>query len=236
MLKVNGIDVQVVRKKIKNMHLSVCPPDGHVRVSAPDHITDDNIRLAVISRLGWIKQQQKSFQQQARQSDREYISGERHYFLGRAYRLKLIEQAGKQSVVPGKSAELNMFVRPGTSVASKAKLMDSFYRQELKKIVPELLSQWEPVVGDSPEFWGIKKMKTKWGSCHSVTKRIWLNLELAKKPVSCIEYILVHELVHLLEPSHNAHFAALLGQFLPNWTSRRDELNALPVKHESWHY
>ncbi len=236
MITVSGIDVQVVRKGIKNFHMAVYPPDGHVRVAVPEHISNDNVRLAVVSKLSWIKKQQQAFNEQPRQSERAYISGECHYFLGKRYRLELVEQIGISRVERFKSGKLKMFMNPGTSIESKKTLLNDWYRAELKKIIPELLRKWEPIIGKEADDWGIKKMKTKWGSCNIEKRRIWLNLELAKKPLECLEYILVHELVHLHERNHNERFKALLDQFLPNWKTSQKTLNRSPLAHEQWHY
>jgi len=236
MMTVSGIDVQVVRKNIKNLHLGVYPPNGHVRVAVPEHVTDDNVRLAIISRLSWIKKRQQGFKDQARQSERAYISGECHYIFGKRFRLELIERDGKAEVRQLKSGKLKMFVRPSASIESKEKLMNTWYREELKQVVPDLLEKWQPIIGRQADDWGIKKMKTKWGSCNIEKCRIWLNLELAKKPPECLEYILVHELIHLLERNHNDRFISLMNRFIPNWRAQRDELNRLPVRHEKWGY
>jgi len=236
MITVSGIDVQVVRKNIKNLHLGVYPPNGHVRVAVPEHVTDENVRLAVVSKLSWIKKRQQAFKEQPRQSERAYISGECHYVLGKRYRLELIEQIGISRVELLKSGKLKMFVKPATSIENKEKLLNDWYRVELKKIIPELLQKWEPIVGRQADDWGIKKMKTKWGSCNIEQRRIWLNLDLAKKPPECLEYILVHELVHLLERQHNERFKAHMDRFLPQWRHIRDILNGSPLGHEEWVY
>lgn len=236
MITVSGVDVQVVRKDIKNLHLAVYPPDGRVRVAVPAHVSDENVRLAVVSKLSWIKRQQRDFKNQPRQSERAYISGECHYFFGKRCRLEVIEREAKPEIRLLKSGRLKMFVRPGTSIESKAKLLNAWYRWELKKMVPELLEKWQPVVGKEVAEWGIKKMKTKWGSCNIEQRRIWLNLELAKKPPECLEYILVHELVHLYERNHNERFQKLLEGFLPDWRTRVKVLNSSPLAHEDWLY
>lgn len=236
MMTVSGIDVQIVRKDIKNLHLGVYPPHGHVRVAVPEHVSDDNVRLAVISKLSWIKKQQQEFKDQPRQSERAYVSGECHYFFGKRYRLELIEKVGKGEIKLLKSGKLKMFVKADASVESKEKLLNNWYREELKKIIPDLLDKWQPIVGKKADDWGIKKMKTKWGSCNIEQRRIWLNLELAKKPPECMEYILVHELVHLYERNHNEHFKSLLDQFLPNWRMAQKLLNKSPLAHEEWKY
>ena len=230
---VRGIEVQVVRKAIKNLHLAVYPPDGRVRVAVPKHITDDNVRLAVVSKLNWIKRQQKDFEEQPRQSSREYISGECHYFMGKHYRLALIERDTKPEIKLIKSGTLKMFVRPNTSVEIKNKLLNNWYRDELKKVIPELLEKWQPLVGKKAKSWGVKKMKTKWGSCNIEQRRVWLNLELAKKPPECLEYILVHELIHLCERRHNDRFKVLLDKFMPNWQTRKKLLRKSPLAHQN---
>jgi len=163
MITVSGIDVQIVRKNIKNLHLGVYPPNGHVRVAVPEHVTDDNVRLAVVSKLGWIKKQQQVFRDQPRQSERTYISGECHYFFGKRYRLELIERTGKYEVQRLKSGKLKMFIKAGASIESKEKLLNGWYREELKQMIPLLLDKWQPIVGKKAENLGIKKMKT-WAS------------------------------------------------------------------------
>ena len=235
-ITVSGIEVKVVRKSIKNLHLGVYPPDGRVRVAVPAHVTDDNVRLAVISKLGWIKRQQKDFRKQPRQSVRKYVSGECHYVFGKRYRLQVIEREEKQAVEALKSGKLKMYVKPQASTESKEKLLNAWYREELKKRIPELLDKWHPVIGRKAREWGIKKMKTKWGSCNKEARRIWLNLELAKKPLECLEYILVHELAHLHERHHNQRFKELMDRYLPNWRNRQKILNSSPLAHEGWQY
>lgn len=233
-MNVGGIPVQVVRKPIKNLHLSVCPPEGHVRVAVPLHVTDDNVRLAVISRLKWIKQQQTSFKAQPRQSAREMVTGESHYFFGKRYRLEVIERRGRHEAVIKNNSTLQLFVNPGTSALHRALVLNQWYRQQLKTKIPDLLQKWEPIIGEQVSDWGIKKMKTKWGSCNITQSRIWLNLELAKKPIDCLEYVLVHELVHLLERNHGAQFKVYMDRFLPRWQQCRDILKGEPLKNETW--
>ena len=236
MLTVKGIDVQIVRKDIKNLHLVVFPPDGNVRVTVPNHITDDNVRLAVVSKLNWIKKQQKNFANQPRQAQRQYITGECHYCFGVRCRLEVIECVGKHEVILNKSGKLIIYVNTDTTVTNKGKLLNEWYRAELKKHIPELIEKWQPIIGKDVSEWGIKKMKTRWGSCNINKKRIWLNLELAKKPIECLEYVLVHEMVHLHERYHNERFKAFMDKFLPKWKTCRDILNRAPLGHEDWHY
>lgn len=235
-LSVGGIAVEVIRKDIKNLHLSVLPPDGRVRVAVPEHVTDDRVRAAVVSRLAWIKLQQKAFREQPRQSAREMITGETHYFLGRSYRLEVIEQPGKHNVELGGGNKIKMWVTTNTATDKRIKLLNEWYRQQLKLIIPKLLSQWQDKIGVTAGSWGVKKMKTKWGSCNIEAKRIWLNLDLAKKPPECLEYILVHELVHLLERHHNSRFVAFMDKYMPKWRLNRDLLNKSPLSHEEWVY
>ena len=223
-LMVSGIEVQVVRKSIKNLHLGVYPPDGRVRVAAPLHTTDDNVRLAVIDKLRWIRKHQAAFEEQPRQSPREMVTGESHYFLGQRYRLDVVERLGKpELVVDGRRLVLR--IRPNTPQPNRLKLLGSFYRAELMARIPLLLAKWGPIVGEEVAFWGIKKMKTKWGSCQVEKRHLWFNLELAKSRPSCIEYVVVHELVHFLERHHNDAFRAHLDRLLPQWRLQRDLLN-----------
>lgn len=233
-LTVNGIDVRIVRKDIKNLHLGVYPPDGHVRVAVPKHVTDDNIRLAVVNKLSWINKQRKEFNDQSRQSKRQYVSGECHYYFGKRCRLELVERTGKHEVKVFKSGKMKMYVNPETSIPNKEKLLNEWYRKELKQCLPELIEKWQAVTGENVQSWGVKKMKTKWGSCNIAAGRIWLNLELAKKPKECLEYIIVHELVHLHERNHNDKFRAHLNRTMPQWKSYRDILNSEPLGYEDW--
>ncbi len=224
-----SIEFELLRKPIKHMRINVLPPDGLVQVVAPDSFTETAIRLAFIARIPWIKKQQKAFLQQARQSERQYVSGECHYLWGRAYRLEVIEHSGAHQVRQGKGNYLQLWVRPRTSALNKAKVLHAFYRQQLAEEVPKLLEKWLPRMGVQLQDWRIKHMKTKWGSCNIEASRLWLNLELAKKPYTCLEYVLVHELVHLLERNHNARFMSYMDQFLPDWRERRELLNRMPL-------
>jgi len=235
-ISVNGVDVQVVRKNIKNLHLAVYPPDGHVRLAVPQHVSDDNVRLAIVSKFSWIKRQQQDFLDQPRQSERQYVSGECHFYQGKRYRLELIEHGQKPAIKLLKSGKLKMYVRRDASIESKEKLLTEWYREQLKRLIPELLEKWQPVIGQNANDWRVKKMKTKWGSCNIEQRRVWLNLELAKKPIECLEYILVHELVHFYERSHNQRFKDILEKAMPNWQARRKLLNSSPLAFENWDY
>lgn len=235
-ITVRGINVQVIRKEIKNLHLSVHPPEGRVRISAPLHLSDDNVRLAVVAKLRWIKTQQTHFKDQPRQCPREAVTGESHYFFGRRYRLEVMQGYGRHRVVIKNNRTLQLFVNPGTTTKNKMLVINEWYREELKVFIPVLLEKWQEKIGVDVLAWGVKKMKTRWGSCIIPRKRIWLNLELAKKPPECLEYVLVHELVHLLERHHNERFRTLMGKFMPSWQHGRDILKREPLAHEAWLY
>jgi predicted metal-dependent hydrolase len=236
LITVSDIEVNIVRKDIKNLHLGVYPPDGHVRVAVPTHINDDNVRLAVVSKLSWIRKQQKKFTSQKRQSEREMVTGECQYYFGRSYRLEVIERQGRHEVVIKNSSKLQLFINSGTTRENRKRVLDEWYRTELKKRIPKLLSKWQPVIGKQVTSWGVKKMKTKWGSCNIKAQRIWLNLELAKKPMACLEYVLVHELVHLWEHHHNEQFIDLMNKFMPQWKLHKEVLNNSPLTKEEWNY
>ena len=208
--------MDVVRKDIKNLHLAVYPPSGRIRVAAPLLLDDEAVRLAVNERLAWIKRQQKKFQEQERQSRREYVSGESHYFQGWRYRLNVIERDEPGQVVVRNKKIIDMFVRPGSSLPQRERLMRAWYRAHLRSIVTPMIAQWEKVMGVEVRNLGIKEMKTRWGTCDIEARCVWVNLELAKKPPRSVEYILVHEMVHLLGRNHNEHFLASMNKFMPN--------------------
>lgn len=233
---VSGIEVEVVRKPIKNLHLGVYPPDGRVRVAVPVRIDDDAIRLAVITRLGWIRKQRQQFERQERQSQREMVTGESHYVQGRRYRLRIVEHDGPSEVRFPKNTIIELWVRPGTNDGQREALLQRWYRQQLRTQVPLLIAKWESALEVSVAEWSIRKMKTRWGTCNNAARRIWLNLELAKKPVVCLEYILLHEMVHLRERHHNERFQAWMDRLMPQWRLHREELNRQPLAHEEWSY
>ncbi|GIV78966.1 M48 family metallopeptidase [Litorilinea aerophila] len=218
------------------MHISRVHTDGQVRVSAPRHLDDEAIRLAVVSRLGWIHRHRQRFAEQARQSQREMVSGESHYFAGQRYRLDVVIRAGRPAVRIRNNAYIELAVPPDTDRAARERVLERWYRAELRERIPPLLEKWGLMIGVEVGEVRIKKMKTLWGSCNIEARRIWLNLELMKKPPQCLEYILVHEMVHLLERHHNERFQALMDRFLPDWRLRRDELNRAPLAHAEWEY
>jgi len=233
---VNNISVDVVRKNIKNLHLAVYPPNGRVRVAVPLRMNDDAVRLAVISRLAWIKRHQTKFAGQERQSAREFVTGESHYFQGRRYRLNVEYRKGIPSVSIRNNTTIDLIVRDGSDRTHRLRVLTEWYRKQIKEQIPPLIEKWKPVMNVSVAEWGVKQMKTKWGTCNVKARRIWLNLELAKKPVHCLEYIIVHEMLHLLERKHNDRFKALMDKFMPLWKSYRVELNQAPLGNETWEY
>lgn len=235
-IAIANVEIDVVRKDIKNMHLAVYPPDGHVKISAPNRTDEEVVRLFAISKLGWIKKHVKNFKNQSRETKRDYVSGESHYFMGHRYLLKLEEHNGYSKIQLKGTKHIVLKTKPKASKEEKAKVMKEWYRKELKALLPDLIAKWEKTIGVQSNDWGVKQMKTKWGACNIEEKRIWLNLELAKKPVICLEYIIVHELVHLLERNHNDQFIRYMNQFMPKWRLHRDELNSLPVAHNDWGY
>ena len=236
-LTIGSLDIQLQRKIIKHLHISVMPPDGQIRVAAPESMTETAIRMAVIHRIPWIRKQQANFAKQVRQSTREMISGETHYLWGRRYRLEVIELDATQSIVSRvklKGAKLILTVSIGTSTADKLKVLNEYYRTRLKARAPNLIHKWSEQLDVTTSNWQVQKMKTKWGSCNIEEGRILLNLELAKKPLPCLEYIIVHELLHFKERQHSDRFKALLDTQIPDWRSRRDLLNRMPVGQEDW--
>src|SRR6266852_2015068 len=233
---VNGLVVDVVRKDIKNLHLAVYPPAGRVRVAAPLRVNDEAVRLLIISRLAWIKRQQAKFESQERQSAREFVSGESHYYQGNRYLLNVMYHKGSTAVIIRNNKTMDLFVRPGSDAFERELVLTTWYRRQLKEEIAPLIAKWEAIIGVKVAQWGVKQMKTKWGTCNIEAQRIWLNLELTKKPVNCLEYIIVHEIIHLLERLHNERFIAYMNNFMPLWHYYREELNRAPLGRENWEY
>jgi predicted metal-dependent hydrolase len=234
-LDLGDLRAEVTRKAIKHVHLSVLPPAGKVRVAAPKGMALDTIRLFVISKLAWIRAQQRKLQLQERETPREFLNKESHYLWGKRYLLEIsfADAAPSVSLTPRK---LHIHVRPGAGQARCEEVLDAWYRQQVRGAVTALLEKWEPLLQLKPNRVFVQRMKTKWGSCTPNSRYIRLNTDLAKKPPECLEYILVHELVHLLESTHNERFVALMDLHLPHWQQLRRQLNKLPVRHEDWHY
>ncbi|MDO8672176.1 MAG: SprT family zinc-dependent metalloprotease [Dehalococcoidia bacterium] len=225
LINVGGIDMEVVRKKIKNVNLRVYPPDGRVRISAPISMSDKKMRLAIVDMLPWIRRHQAKFEVQARPSSREMVSDESHYFLGQRYRLNIVDHNGAGKVELRDNSFMDLCLRPECSAGQREQVLQRWYRDQLRALVPPLLTKWQPALGVQAAEWRIKKMKTRWGSCNCTARRVWFNLELAKKPPQCLEYVVVHELAHLLERRHNNRFKTILDGHLPLWRQLREELN-----------
>jgi predicted metal-dependent hydrolase len=234
-VQLGDIAVDVVKKDIKNVHLSVYPPAGRVRISAPSRMSLDTIRVFAIAKLDWIKQQQKKLREQERETPREYLDRESHYVWGKRYLLKMAETSSAPEV-DLKGNLLTLRIRSGSSEEKKQAALEKWYREQLKAAVPPLIAKWEPLLGVNVKRFFVQRMKTKWGSCSHGAGSIRLNTELAKKPAKCLEYIVVHEMIHLLEPTHNSRFVDLMDRFMPKWQFQRQELNRLPVRHETWGY
>ncbi|WP_081057800.1 SprT family zinc-dependent metalloprotease [Burkholderia vietnamiensis] len=234
-IDLGDIHVDLVRKDIKHVHLSVYPPDGRVRISAPLHMTPEIIRVYAITRLDWIRRQQRKLLSQERETAREYLDRESHYVWGKRYLLQIVE-ADSAPAVRLNHSTLELSVRPGSDASRRREVLDAWYRDQLRAAVPTLLKKWEPLLGVKARRVLVQHMKTQWGSCNPVSGNIRLNTDLARKPRDCMEYILVHELLHLIEPTHNTRFQSLMDRFMPQWRQLKDELNRLPVRHEEWAY
>ena len=234
-IDIGGISVDVVFKNIKNVHLSVHPPTGRVRISAPAHLKIDTIRIFAVAKLDWIKKQQKRFQDQERETPREYVDRESHYVWGKRYLLKVKEEDTKPSIEL-KHSQMVLTVRPRARKEKRGAVVSAWYREQLRIAMLPLISKWETQMGVKINRIFIQQMKTRWGSCNSRRRSIRLNSELAKKPREYLEYVIVHELVHLLEPTHNKVFAAYMSKFMPQWRQLHDELNRKPLAHQEWDY
>lgn len=234
-IQLGEVVADVTYKAIKNIHLSVYPPNGAVRISAPVRMSLDSIRVFALSKLVWIREQQRKMREQQRETPREYLNRESHYFRGQRYLLRIIQRDATPKVEISGS-ELILQVRPGADAAKREAVLDDWYRGQIKQTIAPLRESWQPLLGVQAARVMVQRMKTRWGSCNPDTRIIRINLELIKKPPECLEYILVHELTHLIEPTHNRRFVALMDLHMPKWRFHRDELNRLPVRHESWRY
>ncbi len=234
-IELGDILVHVSQKDIKNVHLSVNPPGVRVRLSAPLHMNLDTIRAFVISKLEWIKRSQNKLRAQERETQREHIDRESYQVWGQRYLLQIIELEAAPRVAV-KCGSLVLQVRPGTARAKRQAVVAQWYRNQIKDAVPALIQKWAPLMGVNVKKVFVQQMKTRWGTCNPTAGNIRFNSELAKKPPECLEYIVVHEMVHLLEPTHNQRFTALMDRFMPVWRNHRDELNRLPVRQEHWVY
>ena len=224
-VKVGDTLIEVFRKPIKNIHLRIYPPEGIIRISAPEKMELDSIRLFAITKSGWIKKKQQELKNFSRQSERKYVSGESHYFKGNRYRLKVIFQHTDPHIELQGNQFINLYVRKEASVDRRGEILKDWYRLNLNEMLGVLVPKWEKILGVTVDHWEVKQMKTLWGSCNSKRKSILFNLELAKKPSHCIEYIVAHELAHLIERNHNERFTTLLDVNLPNWRLVKEQLN-----------
>jgi len=234
-IQLGDITVEVILKDIKNIHLSVYPPTGRVRISAPQHMDLETIRIYAISKVGWIKEQQQKFNQQDRETPREYLERESHYLWGNRFLLQIVE-VEQIPTVELSHKRIILKVRPGMDQAKRQSVMDEWYRRQVRQEALPMIEKWEQKLGVRIKRLYIQRMKTHWGSCKPDTGNIRLNTELAKKPRECLEYIVVHELTHLIESTHNNRFVALMDQNMPHWRQIRDELNRAPLGHVEWEY
>ena len=229
-IELSGITIDIQKKNIKNMHLAVLPPDGKVRVSAPMHLSDESIAMFVRTKLGWIKKQQEKFAHQSRQSEREYISGETLYVFGKQYFLRVMySYKGNSLVLKGNEAILT--VRKESTARQREAFVNEWYRDLLKEKISIYLPKWEQITGLYCDSWQTKYMTTRWGTCNTNTRKIWLNLQLAKKPIECLEYVILHELAHLKVKNHGKDFIAILDTYMPYWRDTRKLLNELKLDY-----
>lgn len=222
---INDIVVDVIRKKIKTLRLVVSPPEGRVKIAVPLRSDEATLRLFILSKLSWIRKHQARFMQQVLEAPREYLSGEGLYYQGERYQLNLIPHEGRTKIKINSAFTLDFYIHPDSDIASRERAIITWYRRQLTQEMLPLLDKWQTIIGVRAADCRIKQMKTKWGSCNTRTHRIWLSLELIKKSRQCLEYVIVHELVHLLEPSHNHRFKAFMDKFMPEWRVYKRELN-----------
>jgi len=234
-IDVGGIPVEVVFKRIKNVHLSVHPPTGRVRISAPTWVKLETLRIYAVSKIDWIRKHQRKLQAQERETRREYIDRESHFVWGRRYLLKVLEADHAPSVELLHS-QMVLTIRPESGTEKREAVVFAWYREVLKSAMAQVITQWEQALGVKVNQIFIRRMKTRWGSCNTRTRNIHLNSELAKKSPECLEYVIVHELMHLIEPSHITRFISLMDKHLPQWRHIRDELNRAPLGHVEWEY
>ncbi len=220
---ISDISVEVIRKNIRSLRLAVHPPEGRVSLSAPTFVSDEDIRQMLVSRLLWIKQKQAVLEQSPKPIKYQYVTGERHRYQSQTYSLRVIERQGKHVLIL-KENEMQLYVKPSTRTQNKALVIDRWYRQQMERQIDALQRKWQPVIKRQVTHFTVKKMKTKWGSCNIIAKRISIALSLAKKPIECLEYVLVHEMVHLHERYHNANFYRLMDHYLPDWRARDEVL------------
>lgn len=223
-MEVEELEIEVVRKNIKHLYIRVYPPEGKVRVVCPQKLAEATIAQFVKTKTHWIEKQRAKFLVQPPKPALEYVTGENHYFKGDRYCLNVIYHRAAPKVVVEEN-NLKLYVQHGSISEQREQALTKWYRQQLKAELPSLIAKWEQNIGVRINDWGVKKMKTRWGTCNTQARRIWLNLELIKYPTTCLEYVVVHELVHLLERKHNARFKSFMSQFMPLWRFYEAELN-----------
>lgn len=225
---IDDIEIEITKKNIKNIYLSVNPPNGEVRISAPKKMTEDAIKLFVVSKISWIEKQKEKFDNQEKIMEKEYITGESHYYFGESYLLNVVYQSSNKANVEIRNKKyIDLYVKEGSSREKREYIMKEWYRKELKSIIPSMIDKWEKIMNLKVKEWGVKQMKTRWGTCNPNASRIWLNLELAKTPPHFLEYIIVHEMAHLIEKGHGDKFKAIMDKYYPNWRNVRKELKML---------
>lgn len=232
-IQIGELLIQVTKKGIKHVHLSVHPPDGRVTLAAPTETRLEVARAYAISKLGWIREQQAKLENQARETPRQYIERESHYLWGRRYLLTVVELDTKPCIKLDHN-RITLSVRPGSSPEKRADVIHAWHKSLLHKVVPDIIVSWEARLGVNVTGYFLQRMKTKWGSCNHREGHIRLNTELAKKPKDLLEYVIVHEMVHLIEATHSERFVTLLDEHFPTWREARAELNELPLSAESW--
>lgn len=233
-ITVGQYTIDVVKKDIKNLHLAVYPPNGRIRIAVPRQLDDETVRLHIVSKLSWIKKQIKIFEKAERLTNKDFITGESHYLEGRRYLLNVITDSKMNRIRIRQKTYIDLYLKPNTPHEYRQTMIQEWYRARLRVRAEPLIDEWQETLGVRINDWAIRKMKTKWGSCNFEAKRIWINLDLAQKPDDCLEYIIVHELMHMLEKNHNDRFKALMDKYLPDWRVRRDKLNNLPLTYEEW--
>jgi predicted metal-dependent hydrolase len=235
-LAISGINVDVVRKEIKNLHLAVYPPDGRVRVSAPETMPIEVVRAAVVTRLAWVKRQRARIANAPRQSTREMVTGESHYFLGQRYRLRVIEHAAPPEIMINGKTTLVLKCRASAADTTRLRALDAWYREELAPLIPPLLNQWSERLEVEGVTWKLRHMRTRWATVNTNTRAITLNPEIAKQPLESLELLIVHELVHLLVKNHGENFSKKMSKYLPDWRQRQSRLNSALIAHEDWKF
>ena len=232
-IQIGDLTIQVTKKDIRNVHLSVHPPEGRVTMTAPSATRLEVARAYAISRLGWIREQQRKLRSQARETPRDFIERESHYLWGRRHLLNIVQRDAKPSVSLD-HRRITLSVRPGSTREKRAEVIHEWHKSLLHSVVPRIIEKWEPRLGVKVNGYFLQRMKTKWGSCAHRAGHIRLNTELAKKPRDLLEYVIVHEMVHLIEPTHSDRFVSLLTKHYPTWREARSELNDLPLSAATW--